>query len=67
VRIVWIKHAAERQKEWEKKLGITRQEVEDTLISPAQIVPGDRDVLIAQSRGGEGLLRIPFLSVAISS
>lgn len=34
--IVWTKHAADRQKEWEKKLGITRQEVEELLRNPEQ-------------------------------
>jgi hypothetical protein len=63
MRIIWTRHAEERQKEWEKKLGITRQEVEDLLMNPEQIVPGDRGTSVAQSRRGSGLLRAPFIEV----
>jgi len=31
-KIIWTKHAEERQKEWEIKLGITRQDVENVLM-----------------------------------
>ncbi len=34
MKIVWTKHAEDRQNEWEKKLGITKQEVEDLLKKP---------------------------------
>ena len=61
--IIWTKHARERQKEWEKKLGITSQEIEYVLDNPEQIVPGDQGVLIAQTRRSNGLLRIPFIEV----
>jgi len=64
MKIIWTRHAEERQKEWEKKLGITRQEVGDMLRNPGQIVPGDRDVLVAQARRDNGLLRVPFVEVA---
>lgn len=57
MRIVWTKHAEERQKEWERKKGITWFEVEDLLKTPEQIVPGDMDALIAQSRKHGGLPR----------
>ncbi len=63
MRIIWTRHAQERQKEWEKKLGITRQEVEDVLMNPEQIVPGDHGTWAAQSRRGNGLLRVPFIGV----
>jgi len=63
MRIVWTRHAQERQQEWEKKRGVTRQEVEDVLKDPEQIVPGDRDVLVAQAKRGEGLLRVPFVEL----
>lgn len=59
MKIIWT-HAEERQKEWEKKMGITRNEVEDLLKFPQQIVPGDMDVLVAQSKRGGGLFRAPF-------
>lgn len=60
MKIKWTRHAEERQKEWEKKLGITRQEVEDLVMNPEQIAPGDHDALVAQKRRGRGLLRVPF-------
>jgi hypothetical protein len=63
MNIIWTRHAEERQKEWEKKLRITRQEVEDMLRNPGQIVPGDRDALVAQARRGNGLLRVLFVEV----
>ena len=44
----------------QKKRGITRQEVEEALTQPEQIVYGDQG-LIAQVRRGGGLLRVPFL------
>ncbi len=61
--IIWTKHAEERQKEWEKKLGITRKEVEDLLNDPDQIVTGDMDVPVAQGKRQNGLLRIPFREI----
>lgn len=64
--ILWTKHAEERQKEWERKCGITREMVEATIDNPQQLVSGDRDILIAQSKLKEGLLRIPFLQVGTS-
>jgi hypothetical protein len=48
--IIWTRHSEERQKEWQKKLGITRQEVEQMLTSPEQIVSGDQGAWVAQSR-----------------
>lgn len=61
MKIIWTIHAENRQKEWEKKLGITKQEVEDSIISPEQIVPGDVGVLVVQTRVRNGLLRVPFI------
>jgi hypothetical protein len=63
VRIIWTRHAEERQEEWQNKLGITRQEVEDLLRNPEQVVPGDLEALVAQARRGNGLLRTPFVEV----
>jgi len=63
MRIVWTKHAEERQKEWERKKGITQLEVEDLLKKPEQIVSGDMDTWIAQSRKHSGLLRVPFKEI----
>jgi len=50
MKIVWTKHAEDRQREWEKKLEITRQEVENMIRRPEQIVPGDQNTLVAQSK-----------------
>jgi uncharacterized protein YuzE len=61
MKIVWTKHGKERQREWERKLGITRQEVEDLLMKPEQVVPGDLEALVAQKRRDSGLLRVPFI------
>ena len=60
---LWTRHAEERQQAWQTKLGVTREEVEEVLLHPDQIVAGDQGALIAQSRRSGGLLRIPFLSV----
>jgi hypothetical protein len=63
VRIVWTHHAEERQKQWEIKKGITREEVECVVSQPEQIVPGEHGVRVAQSRVRDGLLRVPFLEI----
>lgn len=63
MKIVWTKHAGERQKEWERKKGITKLEVENLLKKPEQIVSGDMDAMIAQSRKHGGLLRVPFKNI----
>jgi len=60
VPIIWTKHAQDRQKEWQAKLGITREDVELVLSAPEQVVPGDRDILMAHSRRGNGLIRVAF-------
>jgi hypothetical protein len=61
VKIIWTRHAKERQEEWQKKLDITRQDVEDLLKDPEQVVPGDLEAFVAQARRGNGLLRAPFV------
>ena len=63
MKIIWTKHAEDRQKEWERKSGITRQKVEDLMRTPAQIVPGDMNIPVAQSKFLNGLLRVPFIEV----
>jgi hypothetical protein len=60
MKILWTKHAKERQKEWEKKLGISRREVEQVLQNPEQIVGAEHDVMIAQSKRQNGIIRIIF-------
>jgi hypothetical protein len=63
VIIVWTRHAEERQRQWEVRLGITRHEVEALLEVPEQIVRGDEDAQVAQVRRGQGLLRAVFLEI----
>ena len=63
MKIVWTKHARDRQGQWYKKLGISSQEVEDAVRSPEQIMPGDRDALVAQVKRGSGILRVLFVEI----
>ena len=63
MRIIWTRHAEERQKQWEVKKGITREEVERVVSQPEQVVPGEHGVWAAQSRVRGGLLRIPFVEI----
>ena len=62
MHIVWTRHAEERQKQWQKRLGITREEVEIVLNNPQQIII-ENEVLVAQSKRGNGLLRIVFVNI----
>lgn len=64
MKIIWTKHSEDRQREWEKKLGITRQEVENLVNNPEQIVPGDMGAFIAQAKNRNGLLRVPFIEIS---
>ena len=50
MKILWTKHAEDRQKEWEKKLGVKKDEVERVVRNPDQIVPGDKEIFVAQSK-----------------
>lgn len=61
MKIIWTKHAEERQKEWERKLLITREEIEILINNPQQVVKGDLDVFVVQGKTRNGLLRIPFI------
>jgi hypothetical protein len=63
MKIIWTIHAEERQRQWEKKLGITKQEVENSVSNPEQTVPGDLGVRVAQRKTRNGLLRIPFIEI----
>ena len=60
MEIIWTKHAEQRLKEWEKKLNIGKNGIENILKNPHQIVPGDLDAFVAQFKINSGLLRIPF-------
>ena len=61
MKVIWTRHAKERQKEWERIMGISCEQVENTLKNPEQIVAGYRDALVAQTRWKDGLLRVPFV------
>ncbi|MGV0028893.1 hypothetical protein [Phormidesmis priestleyi] len=63
MEIVWTQHAEERQQQWEQRLGITQQEVEAVTTNPEQVIPDDEGILIAQSRRGNGLLRVPSVEI----
>ncbi len=63
MKIIWTKHAKERQKQWQNKLGITRDEVENILKNPEQIGSGDMEIKIAQTKRGNGLLRVAFKEI----
>ena len=60
IKITWTQHAQIRQKEWEKKIGITKEEVEEILRNPVQVVPGDLNVQVAQAKIRNGLMRVLF-------
>jgi len=64
MRIIWTRHASDRQQEWLRLAGITRTEVETIVENPEQVVPGHGNALVAQSRRGNGLLRVPFAEQA---
>ena len=61
MKVIWTKHSIERQREWEIKIGVKKEDVENVLISPEQIVPGDLNAQVAQSKFNNGLIRIPFV------
>jgi hypothetical protein len=61
-QIIWTRHAEERQQQWNDRLLITREEVEAVLQNPQQIVSED-EVLVAQSKRGNGLLRVVFVEI----
>ena len=63
MEIIWTFHAAQRLEEWSKKFGVTKDEVEHFVKNPEQIVQGHIDVLVAQVKMHNGLLRIPFKKV----
>jgi len=65
MQIIWTKHAEQRLTEWEQRKQITRAEIERLLLDPDQLVYGDLNILIAQSRRGDGLLRVAFIETHI--
>ena len=61
LEICWTNHAVQRQKEWNVKFGITKEEIENLLKNPHQIIKGDGETLIAQSKRDNGLLRVVYI------
>ena len=61
--VVWTRHAEDRQREWEKRRGVTRRDAEDVLASPDRIVAGDAGAWVAQRAQGDGMLRVVFREV----
>ena len=61
MKIIWTIHAEDRQREWERMKGLTREVVQNVVRRPDQVVPGDLSILIAQSQWRGGLLRVPFI------
>ncbi len=64
MEIVWTRHADDRQRQWQDRLGITREEVEAVLTNPEQIV-GEGNILVAQLRRGNGLLRVMYAETGL--
>lgn len=60
MNIIWTVHAEQRLKEWMQKLNVSKKDIENILLHPHQIVPGDLDVFVAHFKLNDGLLRIPF-------
>lgn len=63
MQIIWTGHALERQKEWENKLLITKELVESIIDAPEQLIKGDDETLVAQSRFSNGLVRVIYKNV----
>ena len=63
MEIVWTRHAEQRQQQWEEQRGITKQDIEAILLSPEQWVPDEDGVFVAQSRRGNGLLRVVYAEI----
>ncbi len=61
VKIIWTKHAEDRQREWERRKGVTRRLVEEVARNPSQLAPGDSGIFVAQNLWQGGVLRIPFI------
>ena len=61
IEILWTAHGMNRQSEWQRKKGITRAEFESVATSPEQVVQGDLNAFVAQSKFKDGLIRVPFV------
>ena len=61
MQVLWTKHAEARQCQWQQRLGITREDVEDVVQYPQQIIYDNET--IAQSLYGKGLLRVVLIEI----
>lgn len=61
MEIRWTNHAIERLQRWRKSHGVTSADVEEILREPDQVVPGDQEAQVAQSRYEGGLLRVVYV------
>lgn len=64
MEIRWTNHATERLRGWRESRGVTSGDVEEILREPEQVVPGDQEARVAQSRYEDGLLRVVFVEEA---
>ena len=61
MQVLWTKHTEERQFQWQQRLGITCEDVEEVVQYPQQIIYDDE--IIAQSFYGKGLLRVVLIEI----
>ena len=61
-KIVWTRHAEDRLAQWSSRFSITREDVENLISEPSQLVFED-DVVVAQSKLGNGILRVVFVEI----
>jgi hypothetical protein len=57
----WTHHAEQRLREWNRRTGVTRDEVDEAVRNPTQTVTGDLGAMVAQVKYGAGLLRVVFI------
>ena len=63
VNVIWTQHAIDRQREWFATHAISTEDIESVVTDPDQVIPGDFDIFIGQSRLLGGLLRVAFVDV----
>ena len=63
MNVIWTQHAIDRQKEWFATHAISVEDIESVVTTPEQVVPGDFEIFVAQSRLLGGLLRVAFVDV----
>jgi hypothetical protein len=61
-KIVWTRHAEERLAQWSSRFSINKEDVKNLISKPSQLIFED-DVIVTQSKLGNGLLRIVFVEI----